>query len=163
MSEDLVYICGWIGLYAPMALGAIGSMIGCAIPGQTACGAMLDVESGYGKFVAISAMPSSQTIYGIVVMFSLQNVAQDPSTEQLVLSANNAYGIFALGMLSGLALLISAIYQGRCCASSINASKSKPEIFGLSIAPAAIVEGFAVFAFVFALVLSGALPTVQGS
>jgi V/A-type H+-transporting ATPase subunit K len=37
-------------------------------------------------------------------------------------------------------------------------SKSKPEVFGLSIAPAAVVEGFAVFAFVFALVLAGALP-----
>ena len=29
---------------------------------------------------------------------------------------------------------------------------------GLSLAPAAIVEGFAVFAFVFALVLAGAIP-----
>ena len=60
-------------MYAPMALGAIGSVIGCAIPGQTACGAMLDVESGYGRFVGVAAMPSSQTIYGIVVMFTLQN------------------------------------------------------------------------------------------
>ena len=163
MSEDWIYLLGWIGLYAPMALGAIGSMIGCAIPGQTACGAMLDVESGYGRFVGVSAMPSSQTIYGIVVMFSLLNAATDQSSDQVVLSAQNAYGIFAIGVLVGLALLLSAIYQGRCCASAINASKSKPEIFGLSVAPAAIVEGFAVFAFVFALVLSGSLPTASGS
>ena len=159
MNEDWIYLVGWIGLYAPMAFGAIGSMIGCAIPGQTACGAMLDVESGYGRFVGVSAMPSSQTIYGIVVMFSLQAAASDQSG-QVVLSAQNAYGIFAIGVLVGLALLISAVYQGRCCASAINASKSKPEIFGLSVAPAAIVEGFAVFAFVFALVLSGSLPAV---
>ena len=31
------------------------------------------------------------------------------------------------------------------------------------MAPAGIVEGFAVFAFVFALVLSGALPSVSSS
>ena len=161
MSEDVIYLAGWIGLYAPMALGAIGSMIGCAIPGQTACGAMLDVESGYGKFVAISAMPSSQTIYGIVVMFSLQTAASNSSGE-LMLSTQNAYGILAIGVMVGLALLLSAVYQGRCCASAINASKSKPEVFGLSVAPAAIVEGFAVFAFVFALVLSGSLPAVSG-
>lgn len=30
--------------------------------------------------------------------------------------------------------------------------------FGISIAPAAVVEGFAVFAFVFALVLAGSVP-----
>ncbi len=157
MSEDLVSLLGWAGMYAPTALGAIGSMIGCAIPGQTAIGAMLDVDSGYGRFVGISAMPSSQTIYGIVVMFTLQNAATDSQSGQLALNAQNAGGIFAIGVLSGLALLVSAIYQGRCCASAINASKSKPAIFGLSIAPAAIVEGFAVFAFVFALVLSNAM------
>lgn len=158
MSEELVYLLGWIGMYAPMALGAMGSTIGCAIPGQTACGAMLDVEGGYGRFVGVAALPSSQTIYGIVVMFSLQSAAMDGDT--LVLNAQNAGGIFGIGVLSGLALLLSGIYQGRCCAASINASKSKPEIFGLSIAPAGIVEGFAVFAFVFALVLSGSLPEV---
>jgi len=161
MTGDMVYLLGWAGMYAPMALGAIGSIIGCAIPGQTACGAMLDVDSGYGRFVGVSAMPSSQTIYGIVVMFTLQNAATDPDSGQLVLTSQNAYGIFAVGVLAGLALLLSAIYQGRCCASAINASKSKPAIFGLSVAPAAIVEGFAVFAFVFALVLSGSLPEVK--
>ena len=53
---------------------------------------------------------------------------------------------------------MSAMMQGACCASAINVSKSKPEVFGLSIAPAAIVEGFAVFAFVFALVVSEGIP-----
>ena len=72
-------------------------------------------------------------------------------------------GTGGIGVFAGLALLLSGIYQGRCCAASINASKNKPEIFGLSIAPAGIVEGFAVFAFVFALVLSGALPEVQAA
>ena len=162
MSEDVIYLLGWIGMYAPVALGAIGSMIGCAIAGQTACGAMLDVESGYGRFIGLSAMPSSQTIYGIVVMFTLQGAAT-ADNGQLILNAQNATGIFSIGVLVGLAMVVSAYYQGRCLSSSINASKSKPEIFGLSIAPAAIIEGFAVFAFVFALVLAGSLPSVQAS
>jgi len=57
-----------------------------------------------------------------------------------------------------LALMFSALAQGSACAASINAFKSKPEVFGISLAPAALIEGFAVFAFVFALVLSGSLP-----
>ncbi|CCE23341.1 MULTISPECIES: ATP synthase subunit C [Methylotuvimicrobium] len=147
MAEVLV-ILGWIGLYAPMALGAIGSIIGCAVAGQAAIGAMLDTETGHGRYVGVSAMPSSQVIYGIVVMFTLNR----PITEA------NASGIFAVGVLAGFALMFSAIYQGQCCASAIHASKAKPEIFGLSVAPAAIVEGFAVFAFIFALVISGGIP-----
>ena len=50
------------------------------------------------------------------------------------------------------------MWQGRALSSAITASKTKPEVFGISIAPAAIVEGFAVFAFVFALVISGGIP-----
>ena len=145
---DFILILGWVGLYAPMAFGAIGSIMGCAVAGQAAIGAMLDTESGYGRYVGVSAMPSSQVIYGIVVMFTLNRT----------ITIDNSPGIFAVGVLCGLALLFSAVYQGQCCASAIHASKAKPEIFGLSIAPAAIVEGFAVFAFIFALVISGGIP-----
>ncbi|PIE34925.1 V-type ATP synthase subunit K [candidate division KSB3 bacterium] len=145
--ERLILALGWVGVFAPMALGAAGSAIGCAKAGQAACGAMLATESGYGKYLGVSAMPSSQTIYGIVVMLTLSRS----------IGPDTAPGIFAIGLLSGIAMMVSAIYQGLCCASSINVSKGKPEIFGISIAPAAVVEGFAVFAFVFALVLAGSL------
>lgn len=139
---------GWIGLYAPLALGAIGSMIGCLRGGMAACGAMLEVEGGFGRFVGVAAMPSSQTIYGIVVTMSLPTA----------LNATNSPGVFALGVLAGVALMFSALAQGTGCAAAINAFKSKPEVFGISLAPAALIEGFAVFAFVFALVLSQRLP-----
>lgn len=146
--DSLILALGWVGIFAPLALGAIGSMVGCARAGQAACGAMLEVESGYGRFIGISAMPSSQTIYGIVVTLSFNRA----------LTLANAPGLFGLGLLAGLALMLSAIAQGSACAAAINASKSKPEVFGISIAPAAVVEGFAVFAFVFALVLSAGVP-----
>ncbi len=148
--EGLIITLGWIGIFAPIAFGAIGSVVGCARGGQAACGAMLEAESGHGRFVGVSAMPSSQTIYGIVVTLTLNRVV----------TIDNAPGLFAIGFLTGLALMMSAFHQGSCCAASINAFKSKPEVFGLSISPAAVVEGFAVFAFVFALVIAGSLPTV---
>jgi V/A-type H+-transporting ATPase subunit K len=146
--NEVIVALGWIGLYGVMALAAVGSIVGCALAGQAAIGAMLETDGGHGRFVGVSAMPSSQIIYGIVVMFSL---------EREVTPANGA-GLFGVGILAGIALMMSAIRQGQCCASAINAVKEKPEIFGLSLAPAAIVEGFAVFAFIFALVLSGGIP-----
>jgi V/A-type H+-transporting ATPase subunit K len=146
--DALIIMLGWVGVFSPLALGAIGSMVGCCRAGQAACGAMLEVEGGYGKFIGLSAMPSSQTIYGIVVTLSFNRE----------LNTVNSPGLFGLGFLAGLALMISAFAQGSACAAAINASKSKPAIFGVSIAPAAVIEGFAVFAFVFALVLSGKIP-----
>jgi V/A-type H+-transporting ATPase subunit K len=147
--SDLVIALGWLGIFAPMALGAIGSSIGCAIAGQAAIGAMLDTDSGYGRYIGVSVMPSSAVIYGIVIMFTLQ---RDPLTVEA------AAGTFGVGLLSGLAMLYTAVRQGHACASAINVSKAKPEVFGISLAPAAIIEGFAVFALVFALVLSASIP-----
>ncbi|PKN62727.1 MAG: V-type ATP synthase subunit K [Deltaproteobacteria bacterium HGW-Deltaproteobacteria-15] len=146
--DALILTLGWMGIFAPLALGSIGSMVGCARAGMAADGAMLDVESGFGRFVGIAAMPSSQTIYGIVVMVMLRREV----------TVANGPGIFAIGLLAGLALMLSAVAQGSACAAAINAAKSKPEVFGISLAPAALVEGFAVFAFVFALVLAGGIP-----
>ena len=145
--NDFVIIFGWVGIYAPMALGAIGSVIGCAIAGQAAIGAMLDTETGHGKYIGLSALPSSQVIFGIVIMFTLKRV----------ITADISGGVFSVGVLSGLALMYSGIFEGQCCASAIHAAKAKPEIFGISIVPAAIVEGFAVFVFIFALVISGSI------
>jgi V/A-type H+/Na+-transporting ATPase subunit K len=117
--DVFVLVLGWLGIYGPIALSMLGSAIGCTRAGKAACGAILEVEGGYGRYIGLSVLPSSIGIYGIVI----------------------------IGML-----------QGDCCAAAINASKGKPAIFGLSVTPAAIVEGFAVFAFVFALIVSGTIP-----
>jgi V/A-type H+-transporting ATPase subunit K len=146
--DALIITLGWVGIYAPLALGSIGSMVGCTRAGMAACGAMLEVERGFGRFVGIAAMPSSQTIYGIVVMVMLRREV----------TVTSGPALFGIGFLVGLALMMSAFAQGSACAAAINASKSKPEVFGISLAPAALVEGFAVFAFVFALVLAGGIP-----
>jgi len=146
--DKVMELLGWAGIFSPLALGAIGSMVGCMIAGQAACGALLEVERGYGRYIGLTALPSSQTIYGIVVMFALMT---RPVTVE------TGPGLAAIGILTGVGLMMSAISQGKALASAISASKAKPEVFGLSIAPAAIVEGFAVFVFVFALVLAGNL------
>ena len=110
--DDFILTLGWIGVYAPLALGAIGSMVGVSRGGMAACGALLEVEGGYGRFIGVSAMPSSQTIYGIVVMLTL-NVQLTPE---------NAPGIFGIGMLAGLALMLSGFAQGSACAAAISLS-----------------------------------------
>ena len=148
MDSYLISLMGWIGIYSPVALSAVGSAIGCTKAGKAACGAILEVDGGYGRYIGLSVLPSSIGIYGIVIMFSL-NRPVDAATSP---------GLLGVGVLVGAALLYIGILQGECCAAAINASKGKPAIFGISVTPAAIVEGFAVFAFVFALIVSGAIP-----
>src|SRR5262252_4193189 len=148
MEAYIISLMGWIGIYSPVALAAVGSSIGCTTAGKAACGAILEVDGGYGRYIGLAILPSSIVIYGIVIMFTLNRPVL----------ATTSPGLFGVGALVGLSLLFLAILQGECCAGAINASKDKPEVFGISVTPAAIVEGFAVFAFVFALIVSGGIP-----
>ena len=151
--DQFINLLGWVGVFSPMALGCAGSGFGISISGQAACGALLDVESGYGKYIGICALPSSQGILGIVIMFILMGHMHGGMTNQI------APAFFGIGLFSGIGLLLTSLYQGYSIAGAIHAAKNKPEIFGLSIAPAAIVEGFSVFIFVFALVLAQQIPS----
>ncbi len=134
-----------IGPALVLGLGCIGSAIGCAIGGMASHGIMARVEENHGKFIGMSAMPSSQTIYAFVLMWRMKDAIADKS-----ISAMSGVGI---GAAVGLAIMASAIYQGKCAATGIQASAKQPGIFGKCFAALGIVESFALFAFVFALLL----------
>ncbi|NGX34640.1 MAG: V-type sodium ATPase subunit K [Candidatus Anoxychlamydiales bacterium] len=128
-----------------LGLGCIGSAIGCGIAGMASHGVMTHVEEGHGKFIGLSAMPSSQSIYGFVLMIRMKAAIVGGG-----LSSMSAVGI---ALFAGLAIMVSAIYQGKAVATAIQASAKQPAIFGKCATAAGIIESFAIFAFVFALLL----------
>jgi len=134
-----------VGPAIALGLSAIGSSIGCGIGGMASHAVMSRVEEGHGKFIAMSAMPSSQIIYGFILMLLMRDAIRDGSLSPLS-------GI-AIGIFSGTAIMMSAVYQGRAAASGIQATAKQPGIFGKCLASLGIVESFALFAFVFALML----------
>lgn len=136
---------GMVGPALVLGLGCIGSAIGCGIGGMASHAVMSRVEENHGKFIGLSAMPSSQAIFGFVLMLLMKNNIQAGTLPPL-----SAIGI---GASVGAALLVSAIYQGMCAASGIQAAAKQPAILGKCFAALGIVESFALFAFVFALLI----------
>lgn len=136
---------GMIGPGIVLGLACIGSAIGCGIAGMASHGVMTRVEEGHGKFIGMSAMPSSQSIYGFVLMIVMRGNIQAGTLPPL-----SAIGI---SLFIGLAIMLSAIYQGKCAATAIQASAKQPALFGKCFAALGIVESFALFAFVFALLI----------
>src|SRR5207253_4122395 len=102
MDSYLIALMGWVGIYAPVALASVGSAIGCTTAGKAACGAILEVDGGYGRYIGVSVLPSSIVIYGIVIMFTL-NRPVVPATSP---------GLFGVGVLVGVAMLFIGILQG---------------------------------------------------
>ena len=128
-----------------LGLGCIGSSIGCGIGGMASHAVMSRVEENHGQFIGMSAVASSQSIYGFVLMILMKSSIQSRSLSPL--------GGLGIGLSVGRALLFSSVYQGMCAASAIQASAKQPAIIGKCFAALGIVESFSLFAFVFALLL----------
>lgn len=134
-----------VGPILVLGLACIGSSIGCAVAGMASHAVMARIDEGHGKMIGMSAMPSSQAIYGFILMLLMKNAISEGS-----LSALGGVGI---GISVGFALLFSSVMQGKCCATGIQASAKQPAIYGKCFAAIGIVESFSLFAFVFALLL----------
>ncbi len=134
-----------VGPALVLGLGCIGSAIGCGIGGMASHAVMSRVEENHGQFIGMSAVASSQAIYGFVLMLLMK--AKIVSGELSPLSA------IGIGLSVGIAFLFSSIYQGLCAASGIQASAKQPAIIGKCFAALGIIESFSLFAFVFDILL----------
>lgn len=134
-----------IGPSIMLGLGCLGSSIGCTISSMALHGVMTHVDEGHGKLIGISAFPSSQAIYAFVLMVLMAGKIRAGTLPPLT-----AIGI---GFFIGLALCVCSIYQGKVAATAIQASAKQPAIFGKCVTGVVIVETFAIFAFVFTLIL----------
>lgn len=130
-----------------MALGlsSLGCSIGCGIAGAASHAAMTRTEEGHGRYIAMAAAPSSQVIYGFLLMLQMSRAIQAGTLSPL--------SAVAIGAFSGLAIGVSAIFQGKVCATGIQASLREPAVYGKCFAAIGIIESFALFAFVFALLI----------
>jgi V/A-type H+-transporting ATPase subunit K len=139
MSYDMV------GPALVLGISSFGSAVGCSIAGAACHAVMARVEEGHGKFIGMSAAPSSQSIYGFILMLLMRNAIQAGT-----LSPLSAIGI---GVGAGFAFFASSVYQGKVCATGMQASARQPSVYGKCWASIGIIESFALFAFVFALLL----------
>lgn len=128
-----------------LGLSAIGSAAGCYIGGIASIAAMARTEEGHGKFIGLAAAPSSQIIYGFILMLLM--------SQRIIEGTLPPLSALAIGISSGTAIMLSALFQGRVCASGIEATLKDPSVFGKCFATIGIIESFALFSFVFPLLI----------
>lgn len=134
-----------VGPAIALGLSALGCSIGCWIAGSASHAAMSRTEEGHGKFIGMAAAPSSQVIYGFLLMLQM--------SKAILAGTLSPISGIAIGLFSGLAIAASSIYQGKVCATGIQATLKQPVVYGKCFAAIGIIESFALFAFVFALLI----------
>lgn len=134
-----------VGPAIALGLSCIGCSVGCWIVGAASHAAMARTEEGHGKLIGMSAAPSSQVIYGFLLMLQMSKAIQAGTLSPID-------GI-AIGTFSGMAFLFSSVFMGKVCATGIQATVKQPSVYGKCFASIGIIESFALFAFVFALLI----------
>lgn len=134
-----------VGPALVLGISSMGSCVGCYIAGAASHAVMSRVEEGHGKYIGMAAAPSSQSIYGFILMILMRNAIRAGTLSPIS-------GI-AIGLFVGLAFFFSSVYQGKVCATGIQASAKQPAIFGKCFAAVGIIESFALFAFVFSILI----------
>ncbi|HUV38921.1 MAG TPA: V-type ATP synthase subunit K [Planctomycetota bacterium] len=160
MEEFLVFLKAYflesglglsvLGGMMAVALGGIGSAQGIRIASGQAAGVMSEKPELFGKLVVLIALPGTQGIYGLVTFILM--CAQIKLTGTAVnVSHLSGLAMLAIGVGSGVVYWRSAVYQGETSAACINLVAKKPEEMGRAIILPVLVETYAVFAFLAAM------------
>ena len=149
---------GQLGFALPLGLGAVGSALGIGAAGRAAAGAW-SKEAREGKrlnfkYIILTGMPLSQTIYGFVLMVALLMGKQEGSelvrVYDPVFLAANAGALFSIGLACGLGELFSAWMQGVVGAAGIRAmSEGEGKPFTFCIVAMGIAETVGLFSCFF--------------
>ena len=134
---------GMLGAGLVFGLAAMGSAIGIGIAGMATVGAwkkcFMANKSAPMMLLAFTGNPLTQTFYGYILLGQLRAAAMANPGEALYLG----YGIAA-----GLALLFSAVGQGKVAASACEAIVEKNKGFAQYMIVLGICETVALFAMV---------------
>ena len=156
------------GAIACLGLSAAGSAFGTGFAASAAVGAWKKCYAANkpAPFLLLSFVgaPITQTLYGMILMFlMLGKVALEKDAEGVVtgikatVSTGSGLPVLVAGIFAGLAIGLSALFQGRAGAAACDAQAETNQGVTNYLAALGIVETVAIFAMVFALIALGSI------
>ena len=133
-------LLAYLGIALMTGLTFIGSSYGVTIAGNAVVGAMKKNPDALGTYIALSALPSSQGLYGFVGYFMMQKFLVDSIT------------------MLGFAGLFSSIRQAEVCANGIAGVGAGHNVFGATMVMAVFPELYAILALLVVILIGGTLP-----
>ena len=136
-----------LGAVLVLGLSAVGSGWGAGIAGMSAIGAwkksFSQNKAASFMLVVFVAAPLTQTVYGMIVM------------QQMMVIVNKGQYLWGIGAFAGLAIGVSALWQGKCAASACDAMGETGKGFGNYLVVLGMTETVALLVMAFTLMLLG--------
>ena len=147
MEQGLLMQFKDLGAILVLGLAAVGSGWGAGVAGMAAIGAwkknFAQNKAASFMLVVFVAAPLTQTVYGMIVM------------RQLMEFANKGQFLWGIGAFSGLAIGLSALWQGKCAACACDAMGETEKGFGYYLVVLGMTETVALLVMAFTLMLLG--------
>ena len=154
MSDAAMIVAGAI---ACLGLAGAGSAFGTGFAASAAVGAWKKCYAANkpAPFLLLSFVgaPITQTLYGMILMFTMLGKVAAPAK----IPAGAGVPVLVAGIFAGLAIGLSALFQGRAGAAACDAQAETNQGFTNYLAALGIVETVAIFAMVFALIALGSV------
>lgn len=136
---------GMFGAACVLGIAAMGSAIGIGAAGQAAIGAWkrcyMNNKPAPFILTVFAGAPLTQTIYGFLLM------------QSMISSGKDGMFLLALGIFSGLAMALSAVFQGKAGATGSDALGETGKGFVQYIMVVGLCETVALFAMVFSMLV----------
>lgn len=145
-------LLAYIGIGFMTGLSFIGSAFGVTICGNAVVGAMKKNPDALGTYIALSALPSSQGLYGFVAYFLLQQYLVDS------IPLISACAILGAGLMMGFSGFYSSVRQAQVCANGIAAIGAGHNVFSATMVMAVFPELYAILALLVVILVGGTLP-----
>lgn len=147
---------GKLGGAMALGFGAVGSSLGVGAAGPAVVGSWKKcyAQNKAAPFVLVTFIgaPLSQTIYGMILMNQIASkctLQAGQAAEQFAAAVANWPGMLGIGCFGGIAMGMSAWYQGVIGASASDAMAETGKGFGNYLMALGIIETVALFVMVF--------------
>jgi len=149
-----------IGAAIAAVIGGIGSSIGILIASSKGAGVLAEKPNLFGKILILTALPGSQGVYGLLIaILILLKAGVFEKTDQ-ILSMTGGYQLLGAGIIMAVAAISSAWLQGKSVAASMGAVARNEELAGKAIVMSVLIETYAIFGLLVALLIANSVELV---
>ena len=143
----------FLGAALAVGLCCIGSAKGTGMVGEAATGLLSQAPEHFSKCLIMQVLPGTQGLYGLVVWFFALFTMGAFSGGIVPLTVTEGATIFAACLPIALGGWLSAIFQGRVAAASVNVVAKKPDDWAKGITLCGIVEFYAILSLLASVLL----------
>ncbi len=153
MFEHAGLAFGLLGAGLAACLAGAGSGIGTGYAGQAGAGLVTEDPSKFGKVMILQVIPGTQGLYGLVVFFVaiMRMGILGGTLPDLTIAQGMQY--FAACLPIGIGGLVTAKYQGKVAAASVNLLAKNPDHWSKGMILCITVEFYAILSLLASMMM----------